>query len=102
MTKITQPTSQASKQLLSDKSLLLTSYAVYPSWVAGNCSPYAPGRYLHGVLVHSWRLPRFLLLTVHVELEGLGQLWSLGRFLFPPHLVGSVFISVLCPRGEQV
>lgn len=36
MPKVTQPTSQASEPLLSDKSLVLTSCPVYLSWIVGN------------------------------------------------------------------
>lgn len=94
---------QQARPPLSDRSLVLSTS--YPSWVAGtwgfrclrlsSCFP-------HGVLIQFWSLPSFLLFTVHMGLQAWWQLWCLGRFLFPLHLVGSVFMAVLCPRGEEV
>ena len=101
--RVTQPTSQASELLVSDKSLVITSCTVYLSWMVGNWGFRChgpPGCCAHGVLVQSGGLLHFLLLMVHMGPRGVGSLGALGKFLFPSHLARSVFMAALHPKGK--
>lgn len=60
-----------------------------------------PGFCPFRVLIQSRSLPHVLLLTVHMGPEKPWQLCSLGKFPFPSHLVGSVFMAAFCPRESR-